>query len=388
MRITRILATSVPLTTNLSNSRRILKEIKITIVAVESDVMRAGKPLVGYGFSSFGRPPCETQVRERFAPRVLNAEPESLLADGGANLDPIRIWACASQGEKPGGHAERSVGIGTLDLAVWDLVAKIEEKPLHRVLAERYSHGNCQDRVFCYVGGGWYFPGQTTKDLQDEMRRHLDAGYTQVKMKIGGLSLGEDSRRIEAVLKVVGRGENLAVDSNAVFDRDAAIVRAKAISSYGLRWFEEPCDPLDYESYKAIAQCYGPPLASGECLSGSQELNNFLLYSGFRPEKDIIQLDPPLSYGITEYLKILDVAERNGFTRKSMFPHGGNLMGLHIAGGLGLGGCESYPGVFGVFGGFNDEVQIADGCAVLPQSPGLGFEAKPDLFPIMKKLVA
>ncbi len=112
------------------------------------------------------------------------------------------------------------------------------------------------------------------------------------------------------------------------------------------------------------------------------------LKSAFRPGKDVIQLDPPLSYGITEYLKILDAAEWHGFSRKFMSPHGGNLMGLHIAGGLGLGGCESYPGVFGIFGGFNDEVKIADGHAVLPQSPGLGFEAKPDLFPVMEKLIS
>jgi L-alanine-DL-glutamate epimerase-like enolase superfamily enzyme len=387
MRITRIAASSFPLTTNLSNSRRVLKEIRITVVAVESDIVREGRRLTGYGFSSFGRPSCDAQIRERMAPRVLAAAPESLLDPARENFDPLRIWACAGSGEKPAGHAERSTAIGTLDLAVWDLVAKIERKPLHRVLAERYSGGSVRDRVFCYVGGGWYRPGQTVADLQSEMRGHLDAGYTQLKMKVGGLALGDDCRRVEAVLAVVGSGRNLAVDANAVFDRETAIERARSLAPYELRWFEEPCNPLDYESYKAVASCYAPPIASGECLSGSQELDNFLRYSGLRPDRDIIQLDPPLSYGVTEYLDIIRVAEQHGFGRGSLFPHGGNLMSLHVAGGFGLGGSESYPGVFGAFGGFNDEVTIEDGCARLPSSPGLGFEQKAELFPMMRGLL-
>ena len=387
MKLTRIAARSFPLTTNMSNSRRTLKEILITVVAVESDIVREGRRLVGYGFSSFGRPSCDAQVRERMAPRVLAAAPESLLDVAGGNFDPLRIWACASAGEKPAGHAERSAAIGTLDLAVWDLAAKVERKPLHRVLAERFNGGQASESVFCYVGGGWYRPGQTAADLQAEMRGHLDAGYTQVKMKVGGLSIAEDCARVEAVLKVVGGGEHLAVDANAVFDRSAALERARSLSPYGLRWFEEPCNPLDYESYKAVAACYAPPIASGECLSGAQELDNFLRYSGLRPDRDIIQLDPPLSYGVTEYLEIVKVAQQHGFGRRSLFPHGGNLMSLHVAGGLGLGGSESYPGVFGMFGGFNSEVTVAAGHARLPQSPGLGFEEKPELFPLMRSLL-
>jgi L-alanine-DL-glutamate epimerase-like enolase superfamily enzyme len=305
----------------------------------------------------------------------------------GENFDPIRIWSHAAADEKPAGHAERSVAIGTLDLAVWDLVAKIEGMPLHRVLAERYGGGEVRESVFCYVGGGWYRPGQTLADLQAEMRAHLDAGYTQVKMKVGGLSRVEDCARVEAVLKVVGSGDHLAVDANAVFDQRMALERAASLAPYGLRWFEEPCNPLDYEAYKAVAASYGPPIASGECLSGAQELDNFLRYSALRPDRDILQLDPPLSYGVTEYLQILRVAQQHGFSRVSLWPHGGNLMSLHVAGGLGLGGSESYPGVFGAFGGFNREVTIERGYARLPKSPGLGFEEKPELLPLLRSLI-
>jgi len=387
MRITRIAAESFPLTTSMSNSRRVLKEIRITVVAVECDVVREGRRLVGYGYSSFGRPSCHTQIRERVAPRVLAAAPADLLDEAGANFDPLRVWAHAAADEKPAGHAERSVAIGTVDLAVWDLVAKIEGKPLHLLLAERHGGGTARESVFCYVGGGWYRPGQTAADLQAEMQGHLEAGYTQVKMKVGGLSIAEDCARVEAVLAVVGDGRHLAVDANAVFEPSAALERARSLAPYALRWFEEPCNPLDYEGYKAVAASYAPPIATGECLSGAQELDNFLRYSAMRPDRDIIQLDPPLSYGVTEYLRIVQVAERHGFGRDALWPHGGNLMSLHVAGGLGLGGSESYPGVFGAFGGFNREVTIDGGYARLPQSPGLGFEEKPELFPLMRSLL-
>ena len=156
--------------------------------------------------------------------------------------------------EKSGGHSERSVGIGTIEVAVWDAVAKIEGKPLHRVLAERYNGGKVQDKVFCYVGGGWYAPGKTTKDLQDEMRRHLDSGYTMVKMKVGGATLAEDMSRIEAVKATVGNRGELAVDANSKFERDEAIAYAKAMSPYKLRWYEEPCDPLDFATLAEIVR--------------------------------------------------------------------------------------------------------------------------------------
>jgi len=388
MRITKILERTIPLATNISNSARSLQDIRTTIVAVVSDVIRGRKPLTGFAFSSIGRASHSAPIRERIAPRVLAVPPESVLNAAATNFDPDKLHAVAMRNEKLGGDAERSAAIGTVNIAVWDLVAKIEEKPLHQVLAERFSGGDVQDRVFCYVGGGWYRPGQTTQDLQDEMRGHLAAGYSMVKMKVGGLALAEDCKRIEAVLKVIGDSKSLAVDANCIFDRQQAIDCGKAIAPFGLRWYEEPCHPQDYEIYKAVAEAYAPPLASCENLFSPRELENFLLYSGFRSDRDIIQIDPPLAYGISGYLRVIEIAQKHGFTRKSLFPHGGNLMGLHIAAGFGLGGCESYPGVFGAAGGFNDEVSLQNGYAILPRSPGLGFEMKPELFPMMREMIS
>src|SRR5262249_16158462 len=199
MRIVDIRETAVPINSAISNSSIAFSEMTTSVVAVITDVRRDGRPVAGYAFNSTGRYACGAQMRERFIPRILRADPDTLLDASGKNLDPEKILACMLQREKSGGHSERSIPIGTIEVAIWDAVAKIADKPLHRVLAERYNGGRTTERVFCYVGGGWYTPGQTVADLCDEMRRHLDAGYTMVKMKVGGLPLSEDVRRVEAV---------------------------------------------------------------------------------------------------------------------------------------------------------------------------------------------
>jgi L-alanine-DL-glutamate epimerase-like enolase superfamily enzyme len=319
----------------------------------------------------------------------LRADPETLLNTAGDNFEPEKFLGLMLRNEKSGGHSERSVGIGTIELAVWDVVAKIADKPLYRVLAERYSNGKVPDRMFVYVGGGWYAPGKTHQDLQDEMRRHLDAGYTMVKIKIGGAPLDEDIRRIEAVKRILPPQAELAVDANSKFARAEALAYAKALAPFNLRWFEEPCDPLDFALLAEIAGIYPPPLATGENLFSTQDVDNLVRFGGLRPERrDVIQIDPPQAYGIVHYGRTLAMLERHGWPRACLFPHGGNQMSLAIAAGFGLGGAESYPGVFGAFGGFADDARIENGTITLSDRPGIGFEGQAGLYRIMRELAA
>ncbi len=386
MRIVDIRERAIPLKSDLKNSSFDFSEMTTSVVAVITDVVRDGRPVAGFAFNSTGRYACGAQMRERFIPRVLRAEPKSLLDATGDNLDPEKILAVMRQREKIGGDAERSIGIGTIEVAVWDAVAKIADKPLHRLLAERYGDGTVPDRIFCYVGGGWYWPGQTIKDLQDEMRRHLDAGYTMVKMKVGGAPLAEDCRRIEAVMSVLGDAK-LAVDANGKFDRPEALAYAKALESFRLRWFEEPCHPLDFALYAEIAAAYEGPLAAGENLYSTEDVQNFARFGGLRADRDIIQVDPPQAYGIAQYARTVAMLEAEGWSRAALFPHGGNQMSLAIAAGFGLGGAESYPGVFGAFGGFADDAKVENGAMTLSDRPGIGFEGQAALYGIMSDLV-
>jgi D(-)-tartrate dehydratase len=386
MRIVDIRETAVPLKSTLANSSIDFSEMTTSVVAVIIDVVRAGKPVCGFAFNSTGRYACGAQMRARFIPRILKARPDSLLDDAG-NFAPETILAVMMQNEKSGGHSERSVGIGTIEVAIWDAVAKIADKPLHVVLAERFNGGKLPGKVFCYVGGGWYAPGKTTKDLQDEMRRHLDAGYTMVKMKVGGMLLAQDLARVEAVKSILPPGALLAVDANSKFDRGAALAYARGLEPFALRWFEEPCDPLDFALLAEIAGDYHPPLSTGENLFSTQDVENLVRFGGLRPERnDVIQIDPPQAYGIAQYARTLEMLARHGWPRACMFPHGGNQMSLAVAAGFGLGGAESYPGVFGDFGGFADGATIESGKISLSDRPGIGFEGQARLYRIMREL--
>jgi L-alanine-DL-glutamate epimerase-like enolase superfamily enzyme len=318
----------------------------------------------------------------------MEADPASLLTDDGGNIDPHRVWACMYTNEKPGGHGERSVAIGTIDMAVWDAAAKIAGKPLFRMLAERYGDGRADPKVFVYAAGGYYYPGKDDAQLKDEMRSYLDRGYSVVKMKIGGAPLAEDLRRIDSVLSILQDGQRLCVDANGRFDLDTAIAYAKALSQYNLFWYEEAGDPLDFELQAALRNYYKNPMATGENLFSMQDARNLVRYGGMRPDRDWLQFDCALSYGLVEYLRTLDMLRQHGWSPSRCVPHGGHQMSLNIAAGLGLGGNESYPDLFQPYGGFPDGVKVVDSYVTLPDLPGIGFEGKADLYREMKALSA
>ncbi len=386
MRITDIREATKPIKSDIRNAYIDFSKMTLSLVAVITDVIRDGKPVVGYGFNSNGRYGQGSLIRERFRPRVLEAKPESLLDESGANLDPAKIWSCMMTNEKPGGHGERSVAVGTIDMAVWDAIAKIEQKPLFQLLAERYGSGRPEKRVFVYAAGGYYYPGKDLEGLKREMKSYLDRGYSVVKQKIGGAPLSEDLRRIEASLSMLGPGQRLAVDANGRFDLKTAIEYGKALSAYDLFWYEEAGDPLDYELQAELGKHYAGSMATGENLFSMQDARNLIRHGGMRPDRDWLQFDCALSYGLVEYLRTLDMLRQYGWSPRRCIPHGGHQMSLNIAAGLGLGGNESYPDLFQPYGGFPDGVRVENGYVIMPELPGIGFEGKADLYKQMKAL--
>jgi L-alanine-DL-glutamate epimerase-like enolase superfamily enzyme len=388
VRILDIIERPIPIQSPIRNAYIDFSAMTASAVAVVTDVRRGGQPVIGYGFNSNGRYAVGGLMRERFIPRLMNADPSALLNEDGTNLDPHRAWHVMMTGEKPGGHGERSVAVGTLDMAIWDAVAKIEDRPLYRVLADRYRGGEFDEKVFVYAAGGYYAPGKSLRDLQDEMRRYLDVGYTVVKMKIGGASIDEDQARIEAVLTVVGGGQQLAVDANGRFDLETAIAYARMLAPYDLFWYEEAGDPLDYALQAELAAHYAGPMATGENLFSMQDARNLIRYGGMRPDRDTLQFDCALSYGLVEYLRTVGMLRAHGWSPRRCIPHGGHQMSLNIAAGIGLGGNESYPGVFQPFGGFADSTPVEGGTVRLPAVPGIGFEDKADLIAVLRTVAA
>lgn len=387
MKIVDIRETVVPIKSPIRNAFIDFSQMTVSVLALITDVARDGKPVVGFGFNSNGRYAPSGLLRDRFIPRLKAANPQSLLNDNGDNFDPARIWEVVMRNEKPGGHGERSVAVGVLDMAVWDATAKIVGVPLYRLLGDRYRNGVVDSKVFVYAAGGYYYPGKDFEALRAEMSSYLDLGYSVVKMKIGGAPLSEDLSRIEAVLKILKTPDQLAVDANGRFDLDTAIAYAKALAPYGLRWYEEPGDPLDYELQSKLAPHYPGPMATGENLFSVQDARNLIRYAGLRPDRDVLQFDCALSYGLVEYLRILEMLKQYGWSPARCIPHGGHQMSLNIAAGLGLGGNESYPGIFQPFGGFADGIPVENSYVRLPEIPGIGFEAKTELFRVLNTLV-
>ena len=378
----------VPISSSMRNAFIDFSKMDCSILALVSDVLVDGKPVVGYGFNSNGRYSAGEILRRRILPRLMDADPEALLADNG-EISPSKAWDLMMRNEKPGGHGERSVAVGVVDMALHDLAAKIAGVPLYKWISDHYGDGNPDDSVFVYAAGGYYAPGKGLKDLQDEMRAFLDAGYNVVKMKIGGADLDEDLRRIDAVLEVLdGDASRLAVDVNGKFDLETALRYGRALDPYGLFWYEEVGDPLDYALNATLSEHYANPIATGENLFSLQDARNLIRYGGMRPDRDYIQVDPALSYGLVEYVRIQNMLAQHGWSSRRCIPHGGHQFSLHIAAALKLGGNESYPGEFQPTGGFADDAVIQDSHVALGDHLGIGFEAKENFYSVLRELHA
>jgi D(-)-tartrate dehydratase len=385
MRIVDIHEIAVPLNSKLSNAVFSFQDMTTSIVAVVTDVIRGGKPIVGYAFNSTGRYACGAQMRDRFIPRLKRAPDEHTTLDPQA-FDPDLILKAMMFGEKPGGDIERSVGIGTIENAIWDATAKIADVPVYKLIADRYRGGQYEKRMFCYVGGGWYSPGKGIPELLDEMRSHLDLGYTLLKIKVGGAPLEEDIKRLEAVIDLVGDASQVAVDSNCGIPPERREAYAKALGPMGLRWFEEPAHPVDFQGNADFIAAYGATVATGENLFSVEDYRNLVRHGGMRPDRDIIQLDIPQSYGIGTAARTLAMLKEHGWDPSSVMPHGGNMMSLNHSAGFGLGMCEAYPDAFGVFSGYGDDIEVEDGYLEVGDWPGMGFERQNELYALMKPI--
>ncbi len=383
MKILDIKENAIKLNLSLSNSMFSFKEMTTSIVKVNID---DGKNLhTGYAFNSTGRYACGDQMRNRFIPRLLSAGDNVLLDDDGC-IDTMKALHVMLVGEKPGGDMERSVAIGTIETALWDAIAKSKGLPLYKLLSMKFPDYKSTNKMFCYVGGGYYDDGKTISDLKDEIKRNFDNGYRLMKIKIGGAPLKEDIQRVEAAIEATGSAEKVALDANGGLKESNYITYAKELSTYGLKWFEEPTHPSNFSRYSEFINLYGNSVAGGENLYSIQDFLNLAEYGGFRENLDIIQIDVPQSYGISYFNEVLKELKEIEWDVSSIMPHGGNQMSLHIACGFGLSMCEAYPNVFGVFSGYDDSYELNDGYLQLNDNPGIGFEGQNDLFNLFKNI--
>lgn len=388
MRIVKVVESPVKLQGNISNALVNFSSHTVSALAIVTDQVRNGKPVVGLSFNSIGRFDQSGIIRTRMIPRLLEAAPETLIDQTSGLFSPEKVLACILKNEKPGGHGDRAQAASAIELAIWEVNARLNDEPVSATIARHYGRAGRDQDVQVYAAGGYYYDGVSDRALQEEIANYQNLGFTKFKMKIGGANLTEDIKRIEAAITQAGSAQNLAVDANGRFNLKQALAYGKAIEAYKLWWCEEAGDPLDFELNALLSKEYRCALATGENLFSHQDVKNLVLFGGVRANLDIFQMDPGLSYGITEYVKMLHELESRGFSRRFAFPHGGQLMGLHVVSGLGLGGCETYPSIFQPMGGFADDMKFENGHAMMPDTPGFGFERKSNLINEFIKLVA
>jgi L-alanine-DL-glutamate epimerase-like enolase superfamily enzyme len=319
-----------------------------SLVEVVTDVHREGRRVTGRGFSSIGRYAQGGLIRERFAPRLLHAPVDQLL-DGDGVIDPFRAWDVMMSGEKPGGHGDRSVAVGTLDMALWDIASKMASEPLHRFIARMdESRSGASPQVHVYTSGGYLHAKDDLARLAYEFGRMGDLGFTHAKMKIGATSLDGDLRRIDVAARAIGGHGRLAVDAMNALSPATALEAARRFIPLGLWWFEDACDPLDFETQALPASEYPEPIGAGEALFSSAEARLLDIHGGLRRDRDVLIFDPVHRYGLPGYLRVVREFCGRGWPRSAFRPHGGHLFGLQVAAGLGLAERRSIRSPFGL----------------------------------------
>ena len=332
---------------------------------------------IGYAFDSIGRYGKGALLRERFIPRLLQAERGSLL-DAAGLIDPAACARAAMANEKPGGHGERPGAIGLIEAAAWDLRAKMQRVPLWRSISEYYGVRDVSPEIPVYASCGHFRPND---DLRIESGKVRDAGYALIKIKLGGVDVSDDARRVETVST---QGIKVAVDVNGMLAPHIVERWFAALDAFGLAWIEEPAPPLDFELLAKYSAMSTTPIATGENLFSFDDARNLLRYGGLRRERDFVQVDPLLSYGLGEFARILDTYRAAGWEKKHFLRHAGHLFAAHCVAGLKLGMAEAAPDAALPYGGFWDGVRVAGGRVTIPDLPGAGYEAKANLFAILE----
>lgn len=382
MKILSVNERTVDLASATSNAAISFDTMTASAVAVEVETHKGR--FKGLGFSSIGRFGHGGLLRERFIPRLKNAGPAEFLDPESGTFSMARVWSILMANEKEGGHGERSGAVGVLETALWDAWAKSEDLPLWALLQREFGHpgdsGPPAGQTAVYASGGHYHSGSNALDhLKKEIQRGLDDGYGWIKIKYGGASNEIDAARIEAVIRTTGDPSRVAVDANYSCDHEDALSKLRSLDQLSLRWIEEPVRPLNFVALERVTANLKTPIATGENLFSAADTQNLLHYGGLRPGTDILQMDFVLSYGITEFMRMIAIAETKGWSRRDFIPHAGHQTALHVCAGLGLGAHEtaSQPGPFG---GVSDDTQVVNGTAMLADTPGAGIENKPALY--------
>jgi len=282
--------------------------------------------------------------------------------------DPIaveRLWHKLWVPKLIGRRGLTTRAISAIDIALWDIRAKVAGLPLYKLL------GGYRDRVPTYIAGGYYEEGKGLAELAREMEENVALGARAIKMKVGAVPIREDVERVATVRRAIGPDVQLLVDANCAYRHYQAIQFAKRIEEFDVFWFEEPVAPDDYEGHRKLAAATTIPIATGE--------NEYTRY-GFRDliahdAAAILNADAMVLGGVTEFMKVAALAQAHDL---DIAPHGAQEVHVHlvaaIANGLIL---EFYRDTVDPMWGkvYHHTLRLNDdGTVSPPDVPGIGLD--------------
>ena len=336
----------------IRNGKHTYTHIGMQLVEIKNDEGQTG---IGWGITtSLGMMTVANGFLEHFKPYIINQDP----------FNYRRIWNNLWQPKIIGRRGISTRIISAIDIALWDLIGKITNKSIHKLL------GAYHDKVPAYIAGGYYLEGNGINSLLSEVEENLGLGAKAIKIKIGGLTINQDLERIKAVRNTISDNVKLMVDANCSYNVSDAIQIAKKMEKYDIFWFEEPINADNYCGYKKVAESTVIPIATGE--------NEYTRY-GFRDliscnAASIYNADAQILGGITEFMHVASLTSSHDL---SIAPHGDQEIHIHLVGAISNGLIlEFYRESIDENRGnlFIEKLKLDnDGFIIVPDRPGLGF---------------
>ena len=264
---------------------------------------------VGWGECYGPAAVAKAYIDTQFGPRIIGRDP----------FDVEVIWEDLYNRIKDyGGKGMAASALSGIDIALWDLIGKACNKPIHKLIGGAY-----RSEVTCYATGLYFIDmNRLIEEAVEEAKGYVDEGFVAVKMKIG---LGDpklDIRRVAAVRDAVGPDIRLMVDANHCLTVPQAIRMGRELEKLDIEWFEEPISPEDVDGYVEVTRALDMAVAGGE---------NEMTRWGFRDlvvrkAMDIVQPDVCAAGGISECRKIATLAAAHGV---ECVPHAwGSVIGV------------------------------------------------------------
>ncbi|MBB4935229.1 L-alanine-DL-glutamate epimerase-like enolase superfamily enzyme [Lipingzhangella halophila] len=346
----RLSSVTLPLDNPISDAKvftgrqRPMTEVAMLFAEISTE---SGHEGIGFSYSKRAGGPGQFAHAREIAPVLIGEDPSDI-----AKIWDKLVWAGASVGRS--GLAVQA--IAAFDIALWDLKAKRAGLPLAKLL------GAHRDSVRCYNTSGGFLQAPIG-EVQEKSAASIAEGIGGIKLKVGQPDSAADLARVRAVREHLGDDVPLMVDANQQWDRAAAQRMCRAFEEFGLVWIEEPLDAYDSEGHAALAQAFDTPIATGEMLASVAEHAELIRHGG----ADIVQPDAPRIGGITQFLKVMSLAEQRNL---QIAPHFAMEIHIHLAAAYQR---EPWVEHFEWLNPlFNEHLEISGGRMHLSARPGLG----------------